>query len=65
MHLDSNESVWFQLGMNINTIEFYILILVSLTLMVIQGDRSARKQKLLWQLSHKVFYQFRWNLVNC
>ena len=46
--------VWFKLGMMIDTIVLYILILVYLILIFIQGHKSARKQKLLRQLSHKV-----------
>ena len=37
--------------MIINATEFYILILVKLTLTLIQGHISARKQNILWQLS--------------
>ena len=32
---------------------------------VVEGHRLARKQKLLCQLSHKVFSQFEWNWVYC
>ena len=30
-----------------------------------QGHRNARKQNLLFQLSHKVFNEFVWNLAYC
>ena len=35
----------------------------SLSLTLIQGHGSAWKQKLLHKLSHKVFSQFKWNVV--
>ena len=47
----------------IDTIVLYILILIFLTLTLIQGNRSARKQKLLPQIFHKVFNWFEWNFV--
>ena len=43
--------------MMIDTFVLYILILVDLTLTLIQGYRSARKQKLLCQISQKVLNQ--------
>ena len=43
----------------------YILILVWSTLTVVQGHRNARKQKLVCQLSHKVFSHCEWNLLYC
>ena len=46
---------WLKLGLMVDTIVFYILIVVLLTLTLIQGHRRARKQKHLQQLSHKVF----------
>ena len=49
--------------MLLNTIVLNIWILVWLTLTLIQDHRSARKQKLLCQLFHKVFNWFEWNLV--
>ena len=58
MHSEVYESVWSKLGMIIDTVALYILILLWLALTLIQGHRSARKQKLLPQLSHKVFNQF-------
>ena len=51
--------------MMIDTIELYILILVQLTFTLIQDHRSARKLKLQWQLSPKVFDRFGWNLIYC
>ena len=48
----------FKLVMSIDTIKPYILILVYPTLAFIRGHWSARKQKLLRQLSHKVFNRF-------
>ena len=60
MHLDIYESVWFKLGMVIDTIVLYIL-----TLTLIQSHRSVRKQKLLHQLSKKNFNRFEWNLICC
>ena len=70
IHSDIYESIWFKLGLMTDTVELYILILVLLTLTLIQGHRSARKQKLWRQLSHKVFLGgrvgwFGWNLVYC
>ena len=57
MHSDIHEWIWFKLGMLIDTIEIYKLILVLLTLIL--GHRSARKQKFLRQLSlNKAFNQF-------
>ena len=53
----------FRLGVMIHTIVLYILIIVSLTLTLIQGHRSERKQKLLHQFSHIGFKWFEWNLV--
>ena len=63
MHSDVYESISFILGMMIDTVVLYVLILVKLTWTVIQGHKSVRKQKLLCQLSHKAFNQFEWNLV--
>ena len=55
MHSDVPELIWFKLGLMIVTIVLYSLILVLLTLTLIQGHMSARKQKLLHQVSRKVF----------
>ena len=37
MHSGVQESIWFNVGMMIDTIELYILIVVKLTLISIQG----------------------------
>ena len=58
MHSDVWELIWFKLGMMIDTVKFDILVLVYVALTMIQGHRSARKQKRLWQLSHKVCNRF-------
>ena len=63
MHSGSYEWVWFKLGIMIDTVVLYLLILVLLTLTVIRGHRSVRKQKLLHQLSHKVVSWLEWNLI--
>ena len=55
MHLNVYEWIWFRLGLMIDTIVLYVWILVWLTLTLIEGHRIVRKQKLPWQLSHKVF----------
>ena len=58
--------MWLRLGTVIDTIELYILIPVYLALTLIQGHRSARKQKIMQQLSHIIYFnRFRWNLVYC
>ena len=54
MNLDGFESVWFKLGMIIDTIKLYSLILVWLTLTVIEGHRDGRKQKLLCQVINQL-----------
>ena len=59
MHSDVFEWICFKRGVMVDTVVLYILIL-SLTL--IQGHRSARKQNFLWQLSHKFVIWFGWNL---
>ena len=46
MHSDVYESIWSKLGMMIDTIVLYILVLVLLFLTLIQGHRTARKQNL-------------------
>ena len=61
MHSDIHESIWVKLGIMIVAVELYILMLILLTLTFIQGHRSAKKQKPLHQLSHKVFSWFEWN----
>ena len=53
-HVDVYELLCSKLTIMIDTIEIYILILVSLILTLIQDHGDARKQKLLQQLSHKV-----------
>ena len=65
MHSHVYESIWFKVGMMIDTIELYILILTLLILTLIQGHRSTKKKKVLFQLSHKVFTLFGWNLAYC
>ena len=40
---------------DIDTNKLYILILVLLTSVLIQGHKRVRQQNLLHQLSHKVF----------
>ena len=65
MHSDVMNRFRFELGMMIDIIILCIFILVEFTLILIQGHRSARKQKLLYQLSHLVFNRFEWNLVDC
>ena len=47
MHSHVYKFIRFKLGMTINVIVVYILILIFLTLTLIQGRRSARKQKYL------------------
>ena len=64
MHL-VYEPVWCKLGMMIDTIELYSLILVGVILTFIGGHRCARKWKLQHQLSHQVRAGFEWNLVCC
>ena len=54
-----------QICMMIEIVVLYILILVHLILTLIQGHRNVRKQKLMHQLSHKVFSELEWNLVDC
>ena len=54
------QSMWFKL----RTIVLYILIQVLFILTLIQGHRSARKQKLR-QLFHKAFARREFNLVYC
>ena len=49
----------------IDTIVLYIFILNLLTVTLIQCHMSVRKQKLLCQLSHKVFNPFGRNLLDC
>ena len=49
MHLDVYEWIWFKLGMMIDTIVLYILILIKLTLPLIQGHKSPRKRNILCQ----------------
>ena len=44
MHSDFTEPIWLKLGMAIDTIELYILILACLTLTLNQGHRDAREQ---------------------
>ena len=51
MDFDVHELIWFKFGMMIDTIELYMLMLVLLTLTIIEGHRSMRKQKLPRQLS--------------
>ena len=63
MHSGICESIWFKAGMMIDTFKLYILIPVCLTLTVIQGHKSARKQNLQRQLSYKVFNRLGWNVV--
>ena len=63
LHSNVSISVWFKLGIDI--IEFYILILIYLTVTLIQYNSSVRMQILLRALSHKVFSRFRWTLVYC
>ena len=46
--------------MIVDTIKFYILILVIETLALIQGHKSVGKQNVLHQSSHKVFIWFEW-----
>ena len=58
MHLDTCELIWYNCGIMIDSIQLYIVTLVLLSMTLIQGHRSGRKQKLLWQLSHKPFNQF-------
>ena len=65
MHLDVYKLIWFKHDMMIDTVELNISILVSVTSAFIQSSRDMRKQKLLFQLSLKVCYQFGWNLVCC
>ena len=40
---ENYEPMWFKLGLEIDTTELYILILVYVTLILIQGHRNARK----------------------
>ena len=47
---DAHQSIWFKLGILIDTVKLYIVILVQVTMIFIQGQRSTRKQKLLDQL---------------
>ena len=47
-----------------DTVGLYILILFLVTLTFMQGDRSARKRKLLRQLSYNLFNLFGWNLTS-
>ena len=54
MYSDVYQSIWFELGIMVDTIVICILILVYLTLTLMQGHRGVRKQKLLRQLSHEV-----------
>ena len=43
MHSDIYESIWFKLGMLIDTIELCILIIIYVTLTLMQDHRYARK----------------------
>ena len=65
MQSETHECICFKLGLMIDTSVLYILILVQLIVTLIQGHRCARKQKLLCQLSHTVFNQFKWNWLHC
>ena len=65
MHSGVYEWIWFKLGLMIDTNVLYILILALLTLTLVQGHMSVRKQKFMCQFSHKVFNRFQWNLVYC
>ena len=58
MHSDIYDLLCFTAGVMIDTAELYIWITVYLTLTLIQGHRSARKQELMQQLSHNVFSWF-------
>ena len=54
MHSHIYEPTWSRHFMMIDTIQLYILILMSLTLTFIQGHRDVRKYNLLLQLCHEV-----------
>ena len=58
LHLDIYELVWFILGIMIDATELYSLIPVEVILTFIQGHMDAKRQKLMQQLSNKVFYRF-------
>ena len=68
MHLDVYDTIWFKLGLIIDTVEHHILMLIWLTLTFIQGHISARnfrKQKTsVWMISQS-FLLIWWNLVCC
>ena len=65
MHLDIYEPILFKCALMIDSRECYISILVSVVLTFIEGSRDARKQKLLWQLSHKAMNRFLCNSACC
>ena len=54
MHSDVYKSISFLLGMMVDIIVLYILTLIYLTLIFIQGYRSVRKQKILHQWSQSL-----------
>ena len=57
--------IWFKLGRAIAATVLYILVVVWVTLITVQGCRGARKNKLSCYLFHKVLSRFRWSLVCC
>ena len=57
------ESILFKPGMTIDTIELYILIPVLLTLTLIHGHRSRRKEKLQSQLLTKISIDLDGNIL--
>ena len=62
MHLNILGLLCFKLGVMIDSIAVYPLIVVKVTLTLIQGHRGVRKQKLLYHLS---LNQFGLNMVYC
>ena len=57
MHSDCLGLICFKLGLMIDIVLIYILMLVYLTLTLIQGHRDMRKQKLLYRFFHKVSHE--------
>ena len=69
MHSGMNKvskPIWFKLGLTMDTVKFYIFILVlCVTLTVIEGHWDARKYKLLCQLSPEVCNGFGCDIAYC
>ena len=65
MYLNVDALIWFKLGLMLDPVQPYILILVKRTLILIQDHRCERKRKFMSQFIGKVFNRFEWNLGYC